>query len=150
MTPAAASFRFTWPSTTLRQLGARESSKSAMNTRAPELRALMIILRSTGPGDLHAPVQEVRGDGAHLPLCFPDRTGVGAEGRQLARIEADLAGIPRRQERPYPRCVAPREIGHEGQGLGGQYFLIPVPGRTPDLQTWRWSRGQWHRWFFRQ
>ena len=31
------------------QVGAFESSKSAMNTLAPELRALMTILRSTGP-----------------------------------------------------------------------------------------------------
>src|SRR3989442_10135669 len=31
------------------QVGECESSKSAMNTLAPELRALMTILRSTGP-----------------------------------------------------------------------------------------------------
>src|SRR5690349_10150129 len=38
-----------WPVTTLLQGGLKASSKSAMNTRAPELSALIIILRSTGP-----------------------------------------------------------------------------------------------------
>ena len=44
-----ASRRFTWPSITLRQVGEVESSKSAMKTFAPELSALITILRSTGP-----------------------------------------------------------------------------------------------------
>src|SRR5579859_1655324 len=44
-----ASLRLTWPSIRLAQVGVLESSKSAMNTWAPELSALMIILRSTGP-----------------------------------------------------------------------------------------------------
>ena len=38
-----------WPSITLRQLGAFESSKSAINTFAPEFSALITIFRSTGP-----------------------------------------------------------------------------------------------------
>jgi hypothetical protein len=38
-----------WPATTLLQGGLSASSKSAMKTFAPELSALIIILRSTGP-----------------------------------------------------------------------------------------------------
>ena len=38
-----------WPSTTLLQVGESASSRSAMKTLAPELSALMTILRSPGP-----------------------------------------------------------------------------------------------------
>ena len=44
-----ASCTFCWPSRTLSHVGEFASSKSAMNTFAPELSALIIILRSTGP-----------------------------------------------------------------------------------------------------
>ena len=47
--PAIASCRFICPSTTFRHVGELESSKSAMNTLAPELSALMIVFRSVGP-----------------------------------------------------------------------------------------------------
>src|SRR5260221_6126828 len=49
MVPAMASRRLSWPSIRFAQLGVEASSKSAMKTLAPQLRALMIILRSTGP-----------------------------------------------------------------------------------------------------
>ena len=44
-----ASVRLAWPSRLLRHVGVFASSKSAMKQRAPELSALMTILRSTGP-----------------------------------------------------------------------------------------------------
>ena len=47
--PRTASARFTWPPTMLRQVGELASSKSAMKPRAPELSALMTILRLVGP-----------------------------------------------------------------------------------------------------
>src|SRR5438270_6892764 len=47
--PLTASRRFSCPSSMFCQVGELESSKSAMNTLAPEFKALMIILRSTGP-----------------------------------------------------------------------------------------------------
>jgi hypothetical protein len=49
MVRATASRRLTWPSIMFAQVGALESSKSAMNTLAPQLSALMTILRSVGP-----------------------------------------------------------------------------------------------------
>ena len=49
MVPRTASRRLTCPCITLLHVGELESSKSAMKTLAPELSALMIILRSTGP-----------------------------------------------------------------------------------------------------
>ena len=47
--PLTASCRLIWPSMILSQLGASESSKSAMNTFTLALSALITILRSTGP-----------------------------------------------------------------------------------------------------
>ena len=47
--PSIASVRFAWPSSMLAQVGEFASSKSAMNMRAPELRALITIFRSVGP-----------------------------------------------------------------------------------------------------
>src|SRR3954454_6833723 len=44
-----ASVRFTWPSIMFCQVGEFESSKSAMKPRAPELSALITILRCVGP-----------------------------------------------------------------------------------------------------
>ncbi len=44
-----ASRRFTWPRTMFPHVGEQESSKSAMNAFTGAFRALMIILRSTGP-----------------------------------------------------------------------------------------------------
>ena len=44
-----ASIRFAWPETMLSQVGQFASSKSAMNVEAPELSALITILRSVGP-----------------------------------------------------------------------------------------------------
>ncbi len=49
MCPRTASARLTWPPTMLAQYGEFESSKSAMNPRAPELSALITILREVGP-----------------------------------------------------------------------------------------------------
>ena len=46
---SSASVRLTWPSMQFAHVGEFESSKSAMNIFAPELRALITIFRSTGP-----------------------------------------------------------------------------------------------------
>src|ERR1039458_352390 len=74
MVRRTASTRLICPSSRLSQVGVVESSKSAMNTLAPEFSALMIILRSTGP------------------VISTRRPSVCAGGEQLlaARIEAAL------------------------------------------------------------
>src|SRR5262245_7403941 len=63
-----------WPATTLLQGGLRASSKSAMKTRAPELSALIIILRSTGPVISTRRSVRSAGDGATVQL--PIRTAL--------------------------------------------------------------------------
>src|SRR6478609_11043699 len=49
MSRRMASYRLTWPPTTLLQCGVLASSMSASQTFAPELSALMVIFRSVGP-----------------------------------------------------------------------------------------------------
>ena len=100
-----------------------ESSKSAMNTLAPELRALMTILRSDGPGDLHAAILKVGGGGAHPPVPGADRCGAGQEVKGLAGIQALLPGYPRGQEFPTARAEATFQVHHEFQSLGGEDLL---------------------------
>ena len=85
-----ASRTFRWPSTTFAQVGEHASSKSAMKTFAPELSALIIILRSTGPGDLDAAVLQIRRRRTHAPVGFPHLFRLLEEVRPLARVEASL------------------------------------------------------------
>jgi hypothetical protein len=49
MEPRTASTRLTWPPTMFCQVGELASSKSAIKARAPELSALITILRLVGP-----------------------------------------------------------------------------------------------------
>src|SRR5699024_9852834 len=49
MSRRIASWRLSWPSTTLCHVGALASSKSASHTFAPEFSALIVIFRSVGP-----------------------------------------------------------------------------------------------------
>ena len=88
MRRAAASRRLICPCTTLSQVGVIESSQSAMNTFAPELSALMIILRSVGPGDLDAAVLQVGGDRRNMPLALADcarlRQEIGSEPASIS------------------------------------------------------------------
>ena len=85
-----ASRRLMWPWRLLSQRGVFASSKSAMNTLAPELSALTIILRSTGPGDLDAAVGDVGGIRRARPVRLADRARLGQEIGQLAGVELRL------------------------------------------------------------
>ena len=61
-----------------------------MNTRAPELSALITILRVGRAGDLDPAVVQVGGRRRDPPVGVADRGGVGAEVGQLAGVEARL------------------------------------------------------------
>ena len=54
------------------EVGELESSKSAMNTLAPEFRALMIILRSTGPVIRPRWLEQVVRNGERPSICVVD------------------------------------------------------------------------------
>ena len=98
---------------TFAQVGLSASSRSAMNTRAPELRALIIILGSAGPGDLDPAVVEVGGGRRDPPVGGADIRRLGQERRALAggdpRVALRAAGEQRRPFRPEPAL----EIGHD-------------------------------------
>ena len=95
-----ASRRLIWPSSRLFQVGVFESSKSAMKTLAPELSALMIILRSTGPVISTRRSRMSPGSGATVHsasrMCRVSLKEVGL----LAGIEPLLALVTRGQQLP--------------------------------------------------
>ena len=76
-----------------------------MKTRAPELSALIIILRSTGPVISHAPVlRGARATGATLPVALAHAPRLREEVGQLAGRDPLLARRPRRQQLGAPRA----------------------------------------------
>jgi hypothetical protein len=75
-----------------------ESSKSAMNTLAPEFSALMIILRVDRSGDLDTTVPDRFRNLGDAPLAFADVPGLGQKVGQLAGIEARLAFAAGREQ----------------------------------------------------
>ena len=77
--PRTASRRLACPSTRFCQVGEHESSRSAMKTRAPELRALIIIFRSTGP--VISTRRSFRSAGAAATCQSPWRTAAVAAGK---------------------------------------------------------------------
>ena len=86
-----ASRRLMWPSMRLLQVGVFESSKSAMNTLAPEFNALMIILRSTGPVISTRRSSKSAGKRSHLPVALADFGGLRQEIGALTGIESLLS-----------------------------------------------------------
>ena len=83
--------RLRCPSMQLVQVGEFESSKSAMKTLAPELSALMIILRSGGPVISTRRSSEVGGNGRYFPRGLSSWTSCFEEMRQFAGVEPRLA-----------------------------------------------------------
>ena len=69
----------------------------------------MIILRSTGPGDLDAAVEQVgRAAGAHRPVALAHARGLGEEVEALARVEARLHARARVASSSRRRAAAKR------------------------------------------
>ena len=98
-------------------VGELASSKSAMKQRAPELSALIIILRSTGPVISHAAVTGGRRDRRDLPVAVSDLPGLGEEVGQLARVDA-LLPLGARREKPLAlRVEAPVQARDELERL---------------------------------
>ena len=117
------------------------SSKSAMKTLAPELSALMIIFRSTGP--VISTRRSRRSAGIGGPFQSPARTAwrLGEEVEALARVEPGLHRPPPREQLVDARRERADEAGHERQRLAGQHALAPGHGRPTDLDTSGDGRG---------
>ena len=99
---------FRWPSTTFSHVGEHASSKSAMKTRAPELSALIIILRSTGP--VISQRRSRRSAGASATRHSASRTSFvsGRKRGSLARVELAAAARCRRSSSSRRRGLSSR------------------------------------------
>ncbi len=133
MEPFTASRRLIWPSIWLAKVGADESSKSAMNTFAPEFSALMIILRSTGPVISTRRSRRAAGIGRHHPVALANSRGVRAEIRQLASVVTGLAQLARGQQFLAASVEAAMQVGQEGQRVGRENGVVPRPRSAMDL-----------------
>ena len=146
-----ASIRLLWPSSWLSQVGESESSKSAMKTYAPELSALMTILRSTGPvistrrssrslgigATFQSPARicavSLRKSGFSpassrvLPLPCARRAGAGALARICARAPP---GRPRLRRQDLLECG----LGKRGNRNAGQYHVKFLQPKDPDAR----------------
>ena len=76
-----------WPWIWFVHSGEFESSKSVMYESAPELKALMTILRVDRAGDLDAAALQRRRHRRDLPVAVADRRGLGEEVGALAGVE---------------------------------------------------------------
>ena len=130
--PRMASRRLIWPSMLLRQVGELESSKSAMKTLAPELRALMIILRSTGPVISTRRSRRSCGNGGDGPFGGADGGGLGEEVRQDAGIQAFLADAAGGEQFLTAGFEFPREGAEKFNCLIGEDGLAFRHGRSLD------------------
>jgi len=86
-----------------------------MKTFAPELSALIIILRSGGAGDLDPAVGQVGPDRRDRPVRVPDLLRLGQEIGQAAGIELLLALAAARQQPLALRLEAARQRAKKTQ-----------------------------------
>ena len=91
-----------------------------MNTFAPELSALMIILRSTGP--VISTRRSCRSGGAGATFQSPSRMcgRLGQEVERAARVERRRPAPARRQELAPPGLEGAVQPRHELERLGGE------------------------------
>ncbi len=123
-----ASASAAWPPTTLAHVGDSASSRSAMNTRAPELSALIIILGSAGP--VISTRRSSRSAGAGATVQSSSRTSRVAT-RKSGRTPASSSAwrSSRRREEVEPARPEPAlEVGDERERVRGQDPVAPGDG----------------------
>ena len=113
---------------TFSQVGELASSKSAMNTFAPELSALMTILRSDRPGDLDAAIAQVGRDRRDRPRGVAHRSGLGQEVEPRPRVDPACRSSRRRNNSsrrgPNWRCNVSKNSSASG------VRIAPTPGEA--------------------
>ena len=119
----------------LAKIGEDASSKSAMKTLAPELSALTIILRSTGP--VISTRRSRRSAGILATIQSPSRMAcVSARKSGSSPASKRFCRSWRaRQKLEAPLIEAPMQPGEEGERLGGQDFGLPAAGLRVDLDA---------------
>ena len=103
-----------------------------MKTRAPELSALIIILRSTGP--VISQRRSRRSAGASATRHSASRTSfvLGQEARQAARVELALPLVPPLEQLAAPGIQLAVQARDELERLAREDFLV---GRGKDLHV---------------
>ena len=91
-----------------------------MNTRAPELRALIIILGSAGPVISTRRSSRSAGAGATVQAASRISLGRHAEVGPRAGVELGLALLAALEEVDAKRTEAAMEVGHERERVVGQ------------------------------
>ena len=104
----------------LAQVGELESSKSAMNTRAPELSALITILRSTGP--VISTRRSAISSGVGATRQSPARMSAvsGRKSGSSPRMQALEPLCPPRQQLDPARAERALQIVEEAAGIVGE------------------------------
>ena len=116
-----------------------------MNTFAPQLSALTIILRSTGPVISTRRSWRSAGTGAQVQLALADRARLGQEVGQLAGVERGLALGAQREELGAARAERALQLRREVERLGRQDAGVvgrdaartTMPGDRRRVRSWR-------------
>ena len=122
--PRTASISAACPPTTFAQVGDSASSRSAMNTRAPELSALIIIFGSAGPVISTRRSSRSAGAGATVQSASRIVARAGQEVEPIRRHRAPPVARARRWRRSSAeRPEAALQVGDERERLVGQDAL---------------------------
>ena len=95
-----------------------------MKTRAPELSALIIILRSTGPVISQRRSRRSAGASADPPVGVAEIARLGQEARQLARVELELPLVPPLEQLAPARIQLAVQAPDEVERLAREDFLV--------------------------
>ena len=142
MRPFHRSSRLAWPSIMLAKAGEEASSKSAMNTLAPELSALTIILRSTGP--VISTRRSRRSAGIGATFQSPSRiarVSIRKSGSSPASKRFCRSARARQQLMP-ARVEAAMQVGEEGEGRRVEDFLARAAKRRREFRLRKRARRQ--------
>ena len=132
-----ASRRLIWPSIMLAQVGELASSKSVMNTRAPEFIALMTILRSVGP--VISTRRSWMSAGVGATVQSPSRTAwrFRQEVGPFAAIERGLPRVASGEEFVAPMAELPVQPGDERHRFGREDFPLGGADGAADFHVVR-------------
>ena len=130
--------RLTWPSMQLAHVGEFESSKSAMNTRAPELSALITIFRSVGPVISTRRSCRPGGSGA-IAQCSRAREGEASGGEGAIVVISSVQG---HVSQPGVEAYAASKGGIVGMTLPIARELARSAWESGALDFFRWFAAQ--------
>ena len=117
----------------LSQVGAQESSKSAMKRSHRRVQGVDDHLAIDRPGDLDAPVDEVRRHRGDAPVAGAHLRVVSQKLRQRAGIEQGLAARAGGEQFQAARIEAAVQTAEQLQRERCQHLLVTLNPRSQDL-----------------